>query len=115
MQMVRLKDICVGKGEYGIAASAEDFASNKYRYLRITDISDFGELLNNDCKSVSCDSCEKYLLSEDEIVFARTGNSTGRAFFYEKKYGPLVYAGLWGALGTHGGCFSLSTGHQTGR
>ena len=94
MQMVRLKDICVGKGEYGIAASAEDFASNKYRYLRITDISDFGELLNNDCKSVSCDSCEKYLLSEDEIVFARTGNSTGRAFFYEKKYGPLVYAGF---------------------
>lgn len=94
MQMVRLKDICIGKGEYGIAASAESFSSNKYRYLRITDISDFGELLENDCKSVSCDGCEKYLLTDDEIVFARTGNSTGRAFFYEKKYGPLVYAGF---------------------
>lgn len=94
MQMVKLKDICIGKGEYGIAASAESFSSNKYRYLRITDISDFGELLDNDCKSVSCDGCEKYLLSDDEIVFARTGNSTGRAFFYEKKYGPLVYAGF---------------------
>ena len=94
MQMVKLKDICIGKGEYGIAASAESFSSNKYRYLRITDISDFGELLDTDCKSVSCDGCEKYLLNDDEIVFARTGNSTGRAFFYEKKYGPLVYAGF---------------------
>lgn len=94
MQMVKLKNICVGKGEYGIAASAEEYAKEKYRYLRITDISDFGDLLNNDCKSVSCTGCEKYLLSDDEIVFARTGNSTGRAFFYERKYGSLVYAGF---------------------
>ena len=94
MQMVRLKDICIGRGEYGIAAAAEEFAEHKYRYLRITDISDYGELLSNDCKSVSCDNCEKYLLNDDEIVFARTGNSTGRAFFYERKYGPLVYAGF---------------------
>lgn len=94
MKLVRLRDLCVGKGEYGIAASAEDFSEEKYRYLRITDISDDGELLSSDCKSISCNGCEKYLLKKDEIVFARTGNSTGRTFFYEEKYGPLVYAGF---------------------
>ena len=94
MQIVNLKDICIGKGEYGIAASAEEYSNSKYRYLRISDISDYGDLLDNDCKSVSCADCEKYLLCDDDIVFARTGNSTGRSFFYESKYGPLVYAGF---------------------
>ena len=94
MQKVKLKDLCIGKGEYGIAAAAEPFSKEKIRYLRITDISNFGELLFADCKSISCKGCEQYLLRENDIVFARTGNSTGRSFFYEKKYGPLVYAGF---------------------
>ena len=94
MKTERLIDLCVGKGEYGIAASAEAYSESKYRYLRITDISDYGELLYNDKKSVSVAGCEKYLLKENDIVFARTGNSTGRSFFYEEKYGPLVYAGF---------------------
>ncbi len=94
MEIKRLKELCIGKGEYGIAAAGEPFSEKKYRYLRITDISDYGELLHDDMKSVSADGCEKYLLEENDIVFARTGNSTGRTFFYEKKYGDLVYAGF---------------------
>ena len=78
----------------GIAAPAEPFSESKYRYLRITDISDNGTLLSDDPKSVSCPGCEKCILQENDIVFARTGNSTGRAFFYEPKYGELVYAGF---------------------
>lgn len=94
MQIVKLKDVCIGKGEYGIAASAEEYSKNKTRYLRITDISDFGDLLDDDRKSISCSGCDKYLLHDNDIVFARTGNSTGRAFFYENKYGSLTYAGF---------------------
>ena len=94
MEIKKLKDLCIGKGEYGIAAPAEPFSENKYRYLRITDISDNGTLLSDDPKSVSCQGCEKCILQENDIVFARTGNSTGRAFFYEPKYGELVYAGF---------------------
>lgn len=94
MEIKKLKDLCISKGEYGIAASAEPFSESKYRYLRITDISDNGTLLYDDPKSVSCPGCEKYILQENDIVFARTGNSTGRAFFYEPKYGELVYAGF---------------------
>lgn len=94
MEIKKLKDLCIGKGEYGIAAPAEPFSESKYRYLRITDISDNGTLLSDDPKSVSCPGCEKCILQENDIVFARTGNSTGRAFFYEPKYGELVYAGF---------------------
>ena len=44
----KLIDLCVGSGKYGIPASAIDYDENKYRYLRISDISDDGVLLNND-------------------------------------------------------------------
>ncbi len=92
--IVRLKDLCIGHGEYGIAAAGEPYSEDKYRYLRITDISDYGELLDSEKKSISCDGCENYFLEENDIVFARTGNSTGRAFLYESRYGRLVYAGF---------------------
>ena len=90
----RLEDICLIIGEYGIPAKAVEYDKKLYRYLRISDISDDGFLLDNDMMSVCDKNADKYLLSENEIVFARTGNSTGRTFFYEKKYGNLVFAGF---------------------
>ena len=96
MNKVKLKDICLANaiGKYGIPASAETYSPNKTRYLRITDIDDFGTLLNDDKKSVSSDDIGKYILNEGDIVFARTGNSTGRTYYHEKKNGRLAYAGF---------------------
>lgn len=48
----------------------------------------------SDLKSVNAEDAEKYILKENDIVFARTGNSTGRSYFYEKQHGTLVYAGF---------------------
>ena len=92
----KLISLCIANesGQYGVPYSAEDFDASKYRYLRITDISDDGRLLDNDLKSVSGDNIEEYLLSENDIVFARTGNSTGRSYLYDKRHGELVYAGF---------------------
>lgn len=93
---IPLKQLCFEDacGVYGIPASAEDYDKHKIRYLRITDISDDGDLLNNDKKSVSATNIEKYILNENDIVFARTGNSTGRTYFHENKNGKLAYAGF---------------------
>jgi type I restriction enzyme S subunit len=44
--------------------------------------------------SVSEDNVEKYILKRNDIVFARTGNSTGRTYFYDGNDGELVYAGF---------------------
>lgn len=83
-----------GKGAYGIGAPAVDYNPNLYNYLRITDINDDGSLNFNGLKSVDDENAEKYLLKENDIVFARTGASTGRTYFYEKHHGDFVYAGF---------------------
>lgn len=96
MNKIALKELCNSNeiGKYGIPASAEEFDVNKIRYLRITDIDDFGNLLHNDKKSVSSHDLDKYLLKEGDIVFARTGNSTGRTYYHEAKNGSLAFAGF---------------------
>lgn len=96
MNKIELKDLCFQDeiGKYGIPASAEVFSEEKVRYLRISDIDDNGNLLNNDMKSVSSDEIDKYILKEGDIVFARTGNSTGRSYYHENKNGQLAFAGF---------------------
>lgn len=90
-----LGEICVdNKGTYGIAASAVDYNDELYTYLRITDINDDGTLNYKDLKSVDDQNSYKYILKENDIVFARTGNSTGRSYFYDKRDGEFVYAGF---------------------
>ena len=91
----KLKDLTVdGKGSYGIGAPAVPYQEDKLTYLRITDINDDGSLNFADLKSVDAEDAEKYILKENDIVFARTGNSTGRSYFYEKQHGTFVYAGF---------------------
>ena len=89
-----LDEISKGKGSYGIAASAVPFDSSLYTYLRITDINDDGSLNKSGVTSVDEDNASNYLLKPNDIVFARTGNSTGRAYFYDGSDGELVYAGF---------------------
>jgi len=81
-------------GIYGIPAPAIDYDPTKTRYLRISDIGDDGNITNDDKKSVEADDLEKYIMHENDIVFARTGNSTGRAYLYDSKDGELAFAGF---------------------
>ena len=81
-------------GKYGIPAPAIAYSNGKIRYLRISDISEEGTLVNTDKKSVESDDIEQYILEENDIVFARTGNSTGRAYLYDKRDGVMAYAGF---------------------
>lgn len=91
----RLEDLTIdGKGHYGIGAPAVDYDENKFTYLRITDINDDGSLNYSGLKSVDAPEASKFLLQEGDIVFARTGNSTGRSYFYEPSDGQFVFAGF---------------------
>ncbi len=90
-EQVTLKDVAKGKLSYGSGASATDFDGN-LRYIRITDITESGDL-NNDRKSPD-QFDEKYLLSDGDILFARSGATVGKTFCYaEKKHGKAIYAG----------------------
>ena len=90
-----LGELSVGnKGSYGIAASAVEYSEDLFTYLRISDITDDGRINKNDLKSVKEQNAKDYLLKPNDIVFARTGGSTGRNYFYDGKDGQFVYAGF---------------------
>lgn len=87
----KLGDLCSICGEYGLNESATDY--NGVRYLRITDITDDGEL-NND--KVSAKNNNKKIQEELEvgdILFARTGATVGKTLVYRKEFGKCVFAG----------------------
>jgi len=86
-----LKDVCIGKLSYGSGAAAVDYDAET-RYVRITDITEEGDL-GNDIKSPNAID-EKYLLNEGDILFARSGATVGKTFRYQAKYGRCIYAGF---------------------
>ena len=93
--IVKLKDLCIGgKGKYGIPASAVPYSENLYTYLRITDITDDGRINKSGLVSVDDEKAGEYVLQPNDIVFARTGGSTGRNYFYDGTDGEFVYAGF---------------------
>ena len=95
MKFVKLKDISVNnRGYYGIGASAVDYDADKYTYLRITDINDDGSLNKKNLMSVDDEKANQYLLQKNDIVFARTGASAGRNYFYDGEIENMVYAGF---------------------
>ena len=95
MLFAKLNDLSIGgKGSYGIAASAVERKADLPTYLRITDIFDDGILNLSELKSVDAPNSDKYILKPNDIVFARTGGSTGRNYFYDGSDGVFVYAGF---------------------
>lgn len=75
--------------QYGLSNSAETFGD--YRLLRITDIQD-GHVDWDSVPFTSIDEPEKYLLHENDIVFARTGATVGKSFFITDLPYASVYA-----------------------
>lgn len=59
------------------------------RYIRITDIDDYGNLLDDWKTAETIHS--KYLLEENDLLFARSG-SVGRAFVYKSEFGKAIFA-----------------------
>lgn len=95
LKTVTLAEISIGgKGYYGIGAPAVEYSEELLTYLRITDICDDGTLDNSNLKSVNDIQAKNYRLQPNDIVFARTGGSTGRNYFYDGKDGEFVYAGF---------------------
>ncbi|MDY2778211.1 MAG: restriction endonuclease subunit S [Collinsella sp.] len=89
-----LGELSIGGGKYGISAPAVEFDRNLPAYLRITDINDDGSLNLSDRKSVADPLAFDYMLQEGDIVFARTGSSTGRNYYYDLRDGDFAFAGF---------------------
>ena len=88
-----ISDISIGNGQYGLNAPACAFNSKLPKYIRITDIDDEGRYIDTGACVKQYD-CDNYVLSENDIVFARTGASVGKNYLYNKKDGILAFAGF---------------------
>lgn len=82
------------KPSYGINAAAVPYTESLPSYIRITDISEDGKFIKKNRTSVICDDATKYQLKENDIVFTRTGASTGKSYLYNLDDGILVFAGF---------------------
>lgn len=92
-EVKKLKDVCLNSGDYGANASAIAFDETKPRFIRITDIDDYGQLLDDGKAGIDSNNYSKYLLEEDDFLFARTGDTVGKSLLYKKRMGAAVYAG----------------------
>jgi len=79
---------------YGINAAAVEYSERLPTYLRITDISEDGYFLKETKVSVNSENSNDYMLDNGDLVFARTGASTGKTYLYDPNDGPLVFAGF---------------------
>jgi type I restriction enzyme S subunit len=86
-------DAIVNESSYGAAESAEDFNPQDPRYVRITDINSRGRLKPDTKVSLSRKKADGHILSEGDLLFARSGASVGKTYLYRQQDGECAYAG----------------------
>ena len=80
--------------DYGMNAAAKSFDGIN-KYIRITDIDENSSRYKfENPVSPSGNIDEKYLVGENDILFARTGASTGKSYLYNYDDGKLYFAGF---------------------
>lgn len=92
--VIKVKDIVTVPLSYGVNSAAVEYDSNLPQYIRITDITDDGRYDSSNKVSIDIESLDKYTLSVGDILFARTGASTGKTYLYTETDGKLIYAGF---------------------
>mgnify|MGYP001596118177 FL=1 len=77
--------------QYGYTTSAKD--SGNYRFIRITDIGNEGELRDSDKKyvTISQDEAKSYQLRNGDLLLARTGATFGKILYFEEGE-PAIFA-----------------------
>lgn len=88
----KLGEVCEPP-KYGLNASGIDY-DGEHKYLRITDIDEITHTFSPEDLTSPSEYSDEYLLKENDIVFTRTGASTGKTYLYDSKDGDLYYAGF---------------------
>ncbi|MDR3119621.1 MAG: restriction endonuclease subunit S [Mediterranea sp.] len=80
--------------DYGMNAAAADY-DGENKYIRITDIDEnSSQYISNNPVSPAGELSDKYIVEPNDILFARTGASTGKTYLYKKEDGRLYFAGF---------------------
>jgi type I restriction enzyme S subunit len=89
----RFGDLCNGQPEYGANVSSIDKDKSLPRYIRITDITEDGKLLEATWQSIKREFAQPYILEEGDFLFARSGATVGKTYLYRNKDGECAFAG----------------------
>lgn len=91
--IIKLKHLLKEPLMYGANETGITFDENLPRYIRITDITMDGKLKDTGKLSLTEDAAENYILQNNDVLFARSGASVGKAFIYKETYGRSAFAG----------------------
>jgi len=92
-EIKRLKFILLKPLQYGANEAAELDDPELPRFVRITDVDEAGNLREETFRSLPEEIAKPFLLDEGDILFARSGATVGKSFFYRNSWGRAAYAG----------------------
>ncbi len=90
---VALKSICTFGPQYGANVKAVAESGLGVRYVRITDIDEYGQLRPNSYSEPEGGVQAEYLLEEGDLLFARSGATVGKTYKYSDRDGQCLFAG----------------------
>jgi len=91
-----LRQISVGnKGEYGSNSAAIEYAIDKPRYIRITDVDEYGKLNPKKVSPGKENDWDQYRLEVGQILFARSGATVGKTYLHQDMDCWGVFAGYF--------------------
>ena len=89
----KLKYIISESLQYGANEAGDDYREDYPRYIRITDITEENTLKEEGKLSLPPDIAAPYILRDGDILFARSGATVGKTFFYTTNCGLAAFAG----------------------
>ena len=89
-----LGSISLVNGQYGANEAAVSLKERNARYIRITDIDDDGQLMNEGAVGSNIEKIEQYTVNYSDLLFARTGATTGKCYLHRAKTGTYTFAGF---------------------
>ena len=90
----RLKNVLLCKPQYGAAESGiARNDSQSPRYLRITDIDEYGQISHDELGATANTIEEQYILQENDLLIARSGATVGKAYLHKKAPYTCFFAG----------------------
>lgn len=92
-EVARFKYLLTEPLKYGANEVAELDDPTLPRYVRITDVNDDGSLRDDTFKSLPEEIAKPYLLTDGDLLFARSGATVGKTFYYQISWGRAAYAG----------------------
>lgn len=92
-ELVKLKHVLMQQLQYGANQVGIPYDITLPRYIRITDITTDGKLKESGALSLSEEDATGYILKNNDVLFARSGGTVGKAFIYKEGYGRSAFAG----------------------